>query len=100
MPPPDLSTNGLLLRQYTLDDAEDAFAIYGDAEVMRFLGGDPVLDLEAQRLRLTESIARHAEVTDGLGRWAVVEVDSGRVVGTLILKPLPGWPHVEIGGIS
>ena len=47
---PTLYTERLQLREWSLDDVEAAFRMYGDPEVMRFLGtGEPVADLEAQR---------------------------------------------------
>ena len=35
--------------------------------------------------------------TSGFGNWAIVEKESGRVVGAVILQPLPGHPEIEVG---
>jgi RimJ/RimL family protein N-acetyltransferase len=83
-----------------MDDAEDALQIYGDPEVMRFLGnGQVVPGLEAQRAWLAERIERyHSSVLNGFGVWAAVERETQKVVGTLILKPLPPTDNeIEIG---
>src|SRR5262245_14288680 len=97
---PILYTERLQLREWTIDDAEAAFQIYGDPEVVRFLGnGETVPDLAAQRDWLAERIERYrSAVLNGFGVWAAVERNTQQVVGTLILKPLPPTEHeIEIG---
>jgi RimJ/RimL family protein N-acetyltransferase len=83
-------TDRLGLRLWAPDDARDAFAIYGDAQVMRYLGNTPPhTDLDATRVWLDALIARTAHRTDGRGGWAMVEKATGVAVGTLLLKELP-----------
>lgn len=97
---PILNTSRLTLQEWSLDDAEAALEIYGDPEVMQFLGdGKPVPDLPAQRRWLTERIERYrSPALAGLGAWAVVERDTGQVVGTMLLKPLPPTTdEIEVG---
>jgi [ribosomal protein S5]-alanine N-acetyltransferase len=92
-------TERLIVRDWTLDDAEDAFAIYGDPEVTRYLGGDPYREtVEEVRELLARSIARNAERAP-LGSWAVVEKASGSVVGGAILlaAPINGSEEIELG---
>jgi ribosomal-protein-alanine N-acetyltransferase len=93
-------TERLLLRAWRMEDADAAFAIYGDPEVVRFLGdGRTVADLAAQRAWLAERIVRHERFqAKGFGGWAIVERESGRVVGTALLKPLPPEDQdIEVG---
>jgi len=87
-------TERLILRDWTPDDAEQAFAIYGDPEVMRYLGGGgkPQESVETQRASLEKAALRYREqgLTDrGFGFWASVEKATGRIVGAILLKPLP-----------
>src|SRR5262245_54805227 len=97
---PILYTPRLQLREWRVEDADAAHQMYGDPEVMRFLGnGQVVPDLNAQRAWLAEMIERYrvAEL-GGLGVWAVVERDTEQVVGTTLLKPLPPENlQIEIG---
>jgi [ribosomal protein S5]-alanine N-acetyltransferase len=88
----------LLVRPWTLDDAEEAFAIYGDAEVSTFISlTGPESSLEAQRESLARLIARHEGWDPGYGFWAIVEKASGRIVGSVMLKPLPGHAEIDVG---
>jgi len=96
---PPLYTARLELREWTVDDAEAAHQMYGDPEVMLYLGnGQVVPDVAAQRLWLADRIEHYrSPALDGLGVWAVVERDTQRVVGTMLLKPLPPTDQIEIG---
>jgi ribosomal-protein-alanine N-acetyltransferase len=83
-------TERLRARGYSLDDAEDAFVIYGDAEVMRhLLGAAPTASVEAQREWLVWVIAKYSAVPNGFGAWALEERATRRVIGTALLKPGP-----------
>jgi [ribosomal protein S5]-alanine N-acetyltransferase len=85
-------TERLIARDWNIErDVEAAFAMYGDPEVMRFLGSSPqvVPNLEEQRTRLATLIQRYAERKDGVGAWALEEKNTGEVIGTLLVKYLP-----------
>jgi [ribosomal protein S5]-alanine N-acetyltransferase len=95
-----IETERLLLRAWRLEEAEQAFAIYGDPEVMRYIGdGRTILDLAAQRPWLEERIRRHERFqASGLGGWAIEERETGCAVGTALLKPLPpDNQDIEVG---
>ena len=97
---PTLYTPRLQLREWSVDDADAALEIYGDPEVVQFLGNsERVPDLGAQRLWLAERIERyHGPASDGLGAWAMVERDTEQVVGAMLLKRLPPSDHeIEVG---
>lgn len=93
-----LETDRLLVREWTTDDAEGAFKIYGDSEVTRYLGGtgEPDPDVDTRRERLARIAARYP-AWGGLGFWAVVEKETGEVVGGGELVPLEGGPEIEVG---
>ncbi|MFN3652255.1 MAG: GNAT family N-acetyltransferase [Armatimonadota bacterium] len=90
-------TPRLTIREYTPDDAEEAFALYGDPEVMHFLGGNPHPDVASLRAHLEKRWEREHGGVEPPGFWAVVTRDEGRLAGTVLLKPLPGHPEVEVG---
>jgi ribosomal-protein-alanine N-acetyltransferase len=91
-----LETPRLVLRTWTLDDAEAAFAVYSDPEVMRFLSGPPARDVEETRARLAaRPIAQQERY--GFCLWAVVEKATGTVIGSCGLKHLDDGPDVEVG---
>lgn len=93
-----LETERLILREWTLEDAPAAFAIYGDPEVMRYIGatGSPDANVEQTRAGLERAIARYPE-RPGFGFWAAVERTGGAIVGAGLLKHLDGGPEVEVG---
>jgi len=97
---PTLYTERLQLREWRLEDADAALQIYGDPEVMHFLGdGKPVADLASQQQWLTERIAHYRNPEHkGYGPWAMVQRDTKQVIGTMLLKQLPpSSDQIEIG---
>ncbi len=79
-----LETNRLVLRMWTLEDSEAALQIWGDAEVMQFVG-KPFENIEVARRALENAIA--AQDKHGICLWAAVEKCSGRVVGCCGFHP-------------
>src|SRR5690242_5630310 len=91
-------TERLIVRDWTMDDVESAFAIYGDPEVMEFISPTgPEPSLEAQREKLASMLKKYEEMVGGYGFWALEEKDSGRIVGSIMVKPLPGHDEIEVG---
>jgi RimJ/RimL family protein N-acetyltransferase len=95
-----LTTDRLLLRRWTTDDASAALAVFGDASVARWL--TPAVNRPADELEMRSHLQRWVTEQPALqtpyGRWAVVRKDDGAVIGGMELRPLP--PHdedVEIG---
>ena len=89
-------TNRLILRPFTGADAAGAFAWFGDADVMRFIGGgaDRTVDDTANRLsRYITHQERH-----GFSKWLVQDKESGQAIGDaglLILDELE--PIADLG---
>ena len=87
-----LESERLILRRFDADsesDVADSFAIYSQPEVMRFLSSAPVTDIDAHRARIRERTRSFESLNDGTGIWAMVERETERIVGTLLLKRLP-----------
>ncbi|MBW4630968.1 MAG: GNAT family N-acetyltransferase [Iphinoe sp. HA4291-MV1] len=83
-------TQRLIVREWILEvDAAQAFEIYGDSEVVRFLSGKPEENEKTQRESLQRLTERYAQLNNGTGSWAIVEKQTGEIVGTILLKQLP-----------
>lgn len=99
-----IETERLYARPWSVDDAEGAFAMYGDPEVVRHIGSEVLPDVAAQRERLAAIIERNARWGSRYGSWPVFERASGELCGTVITKPLlvsgtggEFGPDIEIG---
>jgi len=89
-----LETDRLKLRGWRNEDFDEYAELCADAEVMRFIGGQPVDRLEAWRQFAFH--VGHWELR-GYGHWVVEEKSTGRLVGRVgFLNPV-GWPAFEIG---
>jgi RimJ/RimL family protein N-acetyltransferase len=76
--PLPLETERLLIRPFDALDADPMAQIYGDPEVMRHVSLG-VLDRERTTALL--EVYRRAQEEHGFSTWAVVEKESGTVVG-------------------
>jgi ribosomal-protein-alanine N-acetyltransferase len=75
-----LQTERLALRTWSPDDAEEGFRIWGDKDVMRYVGtGRPNASAEETRAWLARMAAHHEQ--HGFGFWAVVEKATGWLIG-------------------
>jgi RimJ/RimL family protein N-acetyltransferase len=95
-----LRTSRLTLRPWRLEDAEAAFAVYGDPRVARWLtpAVDPVGDVATMRLLLQQWIAEDARSPAPAGRWAIELTAESRVVGGAAMLYLPpGDEDLEVG---
>jgi RimJ/RimL family protein N-acetyltransferase len=94
-----LTTDRLLIRPYTLDDAAAAFDIYRHDSVTRWLGSvpQPVASVEDMAARLARWIAQERADRPHVGRRAVVVRETGAVTGTALVAPLAEDGQLEIG---
>jgi RimJ/RimL family protein N-acetyltransferase len=94
-------TDRLIVRPWTLDDLQDAFAMYGDPEVTRYLPDRlQHSSLDETRTWLEGMVAKQQQDPESpLGFWAAVERSSGRVIGGAVLMraPINGGNPIEIG---
>ncbi len=83
-------TQRLIIRRWIPEaDAVQVFEMYSDPEVMRFIGGMIEESVEAQQAKLQQVIDRYTQLNNGTGAWAIVEKETGQIVGTVLLKQLP-----------
>lgn len=86
-------TERLILRTWTLEDAGAALRIWGDAEVMRFVG-EPFGSIEVARRALVNAIA--AQEKNGFCLWAAVEKSGDRVIGCCGFHLFENGPVLEL----
>lgn len=93
-------TRRLLVRHWRIEDADEAYAMYGDREVTATLPDHMYDDsLDKTRAWLERKVVEQAQERDGLGMWAIEELASGRVVGGALLQGarINGREQVEVG---
>ena len=86
-----LKTARLVIRDWTVDDAEAAFAVYGAEDVTHWLtpAMDRVGDLGAMRAVLNAWQETQPNLVPPRGRWAVERREDGKVIGGLGIRLLP-----------
>jgi RimJ/RimL family protein N-acetyltransferase len=95
-----LESERLVLRPWTIDDADTALRIYGSEQVSRWLSPemDLVPDADTMRLILQQWIAEDERGLPPTGRWAVELREDKRLIGGIALLYLPpGGEDLEIG---
>lgn len=85
-------TERLILREVLPEDAEGFFEMDSDPEVHRYLGNEPVTTTE----QIHEAIRfiRQQYVDNGIGRWSVIDKQTGGFMGWAGLK----WITTPING--
>jgi RimJ/RimL family protein N-acetyltransferase len=92
-----LETPRLVLRQFEERDLEPLAAMYADEETMRHLGTGATFS-RAETWRAIGSMLGHW-LLRGYGMWAVVERNSGSMVGRVGFINPEGWPGFELGWV-
>jgi [ribosomal protein S5]-alanine N-acetyltransferase len=90
-----LTTERLYLRPLTHDDFADLFAIWSDAETMRYY--PKTLDEPGMRAWIDQNLARYAE--HGHSLWAVMRQADQQFLGDcgLIIQDVDGVAELEVG---
>jgi len=91
-----IETERLLLRPFTLDDAEPWLPLISLPEIIRYTGDVPVTSVAESRESLRTRPLRDYAVY-GYGRMAVIEKSTGQLVGFSGLKYLQDLREVDIG---
>ena len=79
-----VETERLLLRELLPSDEDGLFELDSDSEVHRYLGNNPIKQIEEAR-RAIEFI-RQQYLENGIGRWAIIEKGTNSFVGWSGLK--------------
>jgi ribosomal-protein-alanine N-acetyltransferase len=94
-PQPTLMTERLMLRPFAEADVEPLHALMQDADVARYVG-DRRVPTQQETWRAVAGWIGHWAMR-GYGMWAVVEQESGELVGRAgIINPFD-WPGPEVG---
>ena len=93
---PPLLTERLELRRFTAADLEPLLGVFGDPEVMRYVGAErrPLRRSQVSAL-MSRSGADWSE--HGFGLLAVTERETGRLLGEAGLQHLEAGPDIELG---
>ena len=94
--PATIDTPHLLLRPFTLDDAEAYWPLVSLPAVLRFTGEDAKTSLEEVRQVLLTRPLNDYRV-HGYGRMACIEKSSGRLVGFSGLKFVDDLQETDVG---
>ncbi len=93
-----VSTERLILRRFTEDDAAHLFALDSDPEVMRYVSRFAPASVEVSRERIRARFLPFYKQYPSYGFWAVDEKASGNFLGWFHLKPGLDCPfHAEAG---
>lgn len=93
---PPLTTERLVLRRFTPADLEPLLGVFGDPEVMRYVGAERrPLDRPAVAALMARAEAQWQR--QGFGLLAIVERETGRLIGEGGLQPLEQGPDIETG---
>ena len=92
---PQLRTERLIMRGFREEDLDEWAAISADSEVTQWVGDPDGLSKEDAWRRMAYFLG-HWELR-GCGQWALVEQDTGELVGRAGLLYPEGWPGLEVG---
>ncbi|MEV6171751.1 GNAT family N-acetyltransferase [Streptomyces sp. NPDC051954] len=95
-----LETERLILRRFTVGDADLLIELDSDAAVMRYLtGGKPTAPEIVRERHMPRIIAGYERWGGDLGVFAAHEKDGGAFIGWFCLRPEPQGPldEVELG---
>jgi RimJ/RimL family protein N-acetyltransferase len=89
-------TGRLLIRSFIVDqDSGPMLRVYGDPEVMRFIPGGALSDIDAVRSSLETHV--RAQERRGFSSWAVVERKTGLVIGDAGFGVFEPTDDIELG---
>ena len=89
-----LETQRLFLREFTIDDAENAYLLNLDEEVIKYTGDKSFINIEEAK----KFLANYNDYKkNGFGRWAVINKTDNDFLGWCGLKYSTDVDEVDIG---
>jgi RimJ/RimL family protein N-acetyltransferase len=92
---PELQTERLVMRGFRDEDLDALAEISANPEVTKWVGDPKGLSREETWRRIAYFVG-HWELR-GFGQWALLERESGQLVGRAGLLQPEGWPGLEVG---
>ena len=92
---PELRTERLVMRGFREEDLDAWAEISADSEVTRWVGDEDGLSREDAWRRMAYFLG-HWDLR-GCGQWALVEQETGELVGRAGLLYPEAWPGLEVG---
>lgn len=93
---PTINSKRVSLRRYTASDLDPIYEIHADPEVMRYLGGLPMVDLGEAKDFLAEA-QENLRQGQSIG-WGIARRSDNRLIGTITFFNLDAVAHrAEIG---
>lgn len=94
--PLPIETERLLVRSFVPDaDSRPMLSVYCDPDVMRFIPGGALADIDAVQVTLTTHARTHE--SRGYSSWALVERESRRVIGDVGFSVFEPTGDIELG---
>jgi RimJ/RimL family protein N-acetyltransferase len=94
-----LETQRLVLRRFSVDDADNLVDLDADPDVMRFVSGGVATSRDEIENEVLPAFLSYYERSEGYGFWAVIEKATGEFVGWFHFRPRPDAVpgEVELG---
>jgi RimJ/RimL family protein N-acetyltransferase len=94
-----LETQRLVLRRFTVADADDLESLDADPDVMRFVTGGVPTSRDEIENEVLPAFLSYYQRYEGFGFWAVAEKATGEFLGWFHFRPRPGADpgEVELG---
>lgn len=90
-----IETSRLILRPFALEDAQAAFAWFGDPQVMRFTTTGPDRSIEKTKTRLAK-YQEHQSV-HGFSKWIILDRGTSSAIGDSGLIHLEEYGRIDLG---
>ena len=94
-----LETRRLVLRRFTMADADNLVDLDSDPDVMRFITGGVPTSREVIQTETLPAFLQYYQRFAGFGFWAAIEKSTGEFLGWFHFRPAPGTSpaQVELG---
>lgn len=92
---PIIETERLILREKTMEDKEELFALHTDPEVQKYTGESVVESIEVIENALKRRVRDYKKY--GYGRWLVEDKMTKECIGWAGLLYLPEFDKIDIG---
>jgi RimJ/RimL family protein N-acetyltransferase len=90
----EIETARLRLRMFTPRDLDDLMLIFGDPDVMKYLGIEAGTTLTREEVEVTLEKMIEFWSNHGFGRWAVINKEDEKMIGLCGLRLLDGAPEL------